>query len=106
MEDAVGHQQRLSRDPDFDPTFSQLIDLSQVSKIEMTADDVRQLAKDDTFSPHARRAILVASDKAFALAQMFATLRKAQGDTNIGVFRDLELALGWILGRGAPVSSR
>ncbi len=53
------HQRKLFDDPDFDPTFSQLIDFTHVTKLDATADDFRALAEKSKFKHNARRAILV-----------------------------------------------
>lgn len=101
MAEALDHHQKLRSDPDFDPAFSQLLDVSHVTKIELTTEDVRRLAQAAMFSSTSRRAILVSSDTAFGLARMFEILRESAGDTGIEVFRDLDEALDWVLARRA-----
>jgi hypothetical protein len=101
MADAITHRQKLAADPEFDPTFSQLLDLSHMSKIGINAEDIRVLAQDNIFSPGSRRAILVSSDAAFGFARMFELLREAAGETGIEVFRNLDAALDWVLARSA-----
>lgn len=101
MAEVRGHQQKLAIDPDFDPTFSQLMDVSHITKIELTTEDIRRLAQETLFSPTSRRAILVNSDAAFGFARMFQMLRESAGETGIEVFRDLNEALEWVLARRA-----
>ncbi len=101
MADALSHQQKLYSDPDFDPTFSQLVDFSHVTKIELNTEDVSVLARDHTFSSGSRRAILVTSDLAFTLANMFEAQYRNAGETGIRVFRELDQALDWVLARSA-----
>ncbi len=99
--DALAHQEKLLRDPDFDPTFSQLLDFSHVTKIEVNSEHIRRIAQNSVFSPVSRRAILVNNDTAFGLARMFAILRESAGDNGIEVFRNLDDALEWVLARRA-----
>jgi hypothetical protein len=99
--DIFTHQEKLSADPDFDPSFSQLIDVSHITKIEVTTEDIRKLAQGTLFSPTSRRAILVSSDAAYGLARMFEMLRESAGETGIEVFRNLDEALEWILTNSA-----
>ncbi len=99
--DIFTHQQKLAADPNFDPAFSQLIDVSHITKIEVTTEDIRKLARGNLFSPTSRRAILVGSDATFGLARMFAMLRESEGETGIEVFRSLDGALEWVLARRA-----
>lgn len=95
--DLVEHQSRLAQDKDFKPQFAQLMDFLQVTKIALTADDVRELAKKSVFSPHAPRAALVKDDVAFGLARLFQTHRELDGESGIRVFRKLDDALAWLL---------
>lgn len=97
MAEALGHQTKLLQDPDFDPSFSQLMDLTQVATFEVSISDVRKLAQPKVFSPDSRRAILVDNDYAFGAARVFETLRDIAGEKGIRVFRNLEEALDWVL---------
>lgn len=99
MADGLGHQDKLLKDPDFDPSFSQLIDYIHVTKIKLGPDDLRTLAQRSIFSPDSRRAMLVKSDTAFGLARKFEAIRESFGEKGIRVFRDLEDALDWILAK-------
>jgi hypothetical protein len=49
IDEALAHQEKLLKDLDFDPDFSQLWDLTQVTKWEITAADVRRLAQRNLF---------------------------------------------------------
>jgi hypothetical protein len=101
MADSLGHQEKLRDDPEFDPSYAQLLDFSHVSKVELNSEDIRRIAKESIFSPTSRRAILVTNDTAYGLARMFEILRETAGDTGIEVFRSLDEALDWVLARGA-----
>jgi len=103
-EDGLGHQDRLSHDPDFDPSFSQLWDFTHVTKVELTPEDVRLAAKKNVFSPHSRRAIVVKDDLQFGLARMFQIHREFAGEKGIRVFRNMEEALDWIFASGASAT--
>ena len=99
IEDALGHQKKLLKDPDFDPSFSQLFDVTRVTDMRLTAEDVRTLAQRTVFSPDSRRAILVSNDLQFGLSRMFGIFRETKGEKRIRVFRDLEEALEWVLAK-------
>ena len=101
LADALAHQQRLANDPDFDSSFSQLVDLTHVTSVELTAFDIRKLAQANLFSRGSRRAILATSDVAFGLARMFGALRESAGEDGIHVFRDLNEALDWLFAKRA-----
>jgi hypothetical protein len=99
LADVLDHQKRLVKDPDFDSTFSQLVDLSHITSVDLTAADIRILAQANMFSSPSRRAILITSDVGFGLARIFEVLRESAGETGIQVFRDLDEALDWVLGK-------
>jgi hypothetical protein len=99
LADALTHQESLLRDPDFDPSFSQLIDFTHVTNVEFEAEGVRRLAQKAIFSPDSRRAILVASDLVFGFSRMFEIYREAAGEKGIHVFRNLDDALEWVLAK-------
>ena len=96
-EDVLGHMQRLSNDPEFDPDFSQLVDFREITAVEFGPEDVRQFAERNIYSPSARRAIVVKDDLQFGLARMFEIHRELHGETGIRVFRGLDEALDWIM---------
>jgi hypothetical protein len=99
IDDALAHQEKLLKDPDFDPSFSQLWDLTQITKWEITAADTRRLAQRTIFSSDSRRACVAISDVAFGYARMFEMLRENAGETGIEIFRDLDGALDWVLAK-------
>jgi hypothetical protein len=97
LADAQEHQKQLQNDPDFDPSFSQLADFTQITKVDLAADEVRLLAQRSIFSPQSRRAFVVKGDLAFGLARLFEILRETKGEQGVGVFRNLDDALEWVL---------
>lgn len=101
LADAVSHMDKLSNDPDFDPNFSQIVDFTQVTRIELSADEIRRLAQRTIFSASARRAFIAPDEVSFGIGRMFETLRSLEGEKGIGVFRTLEEALDWVFPRGA-----
>ena len=99
LADALGHQQRLLKDPDFDPSYSQIADFTHCTQFDLSGDDVRTMAERTVFSPSSRRAILVPNDLAYGLGRMFEMLRENEGEKGIRVFRALDEALDWVLAK-------
>jgi hypothetical protein len=95
--DILGHMDRITKDPDFDPDFSQVIDFTRVTAIEFGSAEVREFAERKVFSPKARRAILVKDNLQFGLARMFEIHREFNGETGIRVFRARDEAMDWVL---------
>jgi hypothetical protein len=45
LADALAHHDQLLNDLDFDPRYSQLVDFTHTTKVELSAEDVRKLAE-------------------------------------------------------------
>lgn len=97
--DAMAHMEKLSKDPDFDPSYSQIADFSQVTAFEISAQQIRELAQKSLFSPSSHRAFIAPNDLGYGLGRMFEMLRENQGEMGIRVFRSLEEALDWVLSK-------
>jgi hypothetical protein len=95
-QEIIDHQQKLAADPDFSRTYSTIADFTRVTKLEVTAADVRAFAAKNVFAPNARRAIVVADGEAFGLARMFEILRDANGEEGIRIFGNVEDAREWV----------
>ena len=99
LADSLSHQERLLKDADFDPSFSQLLDFTQVTDVELSSEEIHRLARTTVFSSNSRRAFLVDTDLKFGLARLFAIMRESFGEKGIRVFRNFDDALDWALGR-------
>src|SRR5208283_4961352 len=99
MAEALAQRENLRKHPDFDPSFSQLVDFTQVARIELKQEDMQSLAQASIFSSDSRRAFVTSSDVVFGMARMFEALRDSIGDNGIRVFRNLDEALDWVLGK-------
>jgi hypothetical protein len=96
LADALAHRQNLRKHPDFEPSFSQLVDLSNVTKIEFSRQDVERFAEDTIFSLDSRRAAVATCDVTYGLARMFEMLRESKGEGGLRIFRNLDEALDWV----------
>ncbi|MGB7439403.1 MAG: hypothetical protein WBR26_21310 [Candidatus Acidiferrum sp.] len=96
LADGLAHQERLLKDLDFNPNFSQLLDCTQITKVELKPEDVRRLAQRSIFSSDSHRAILVGSDLLFGLARMFMIFRETLGEKGIRIFYNRDEALYWV----------
>lgn len=93
----LAHMDLLSKDPEFDPDFSQITDFTHLSGMDIGPEDIRLLAQRNIFSPRSRRAFVVKNNLQYGLARMFQTYRELNGETGIRVFRTIDEALDWIL---------
>jgi hypothetical protein len=97
MDEIWAHQEKLIKDPEYDPTFAQLLDIAQVTKLELNGDDVRTIAGSKIFASSSRLAIVASSNLLYGLARMFQIFREMKGEQGIHVFRDRDEALAWVL---------
>ena len=94
------HQEKLEKDPDFDRNFAQLLDITQVTKLDLSSEDIRSVAGSNLFASNPRLAIVASSNFLYGLARMFQILREMNGKVGIRVFRDRDEALAWVLAEG------
>ena len=99
--DLLGHQNRLLKDPDFDPSFSQIWDFTRMTALKLEPHEVRNLAQRSIFSPESHRAVAAVNDLEYGFARMFGIMRENEGETGIRVFRSLDEAIDWVLSKSA-----
>ena len=93
----AAHQVGLKNHPDFDPSFDQLIDGTGVTKVAVTVEEIRTVARQRIFGPESRQAIATSSDFAYGMARMFELYREASGSGRpMRVFNRLEAAQEWL----------
>ncbi len=100
LADVVSHRDRLSKDPEFDPSYSQIADFTQVTRVSLTAGEIHEFAQVGIFSPHARRALIMPNTHLYGLGRMFEILREIEGEKGIRVVRTIEEALAWVSPEG------
>ncbi len=77
MEGIVEMARRLSADPEFDPGYAELLDLSGVSDVKLTYNQCSTIAElVDPFLPDCRRAIVAPSQAVYGVARMYQSLRE------------------------------
>ncbi len=102
-EDLKRHFTSLGADPAFDPTFSQLVDLRDVTDVELDAPAIRRHALERLFRSTARRALVVSTPHHYELARIYAVFAE-YASQNVHVFRDMHDAEEW-LGIQSPIMS-
>jgi hypothetical protein len=89
VDEIIQNAKRLCIDPDFDSTFSELVDLRDFSGTNATAAGLSYFSEEhDPFSLGSRRAIFAPSELAFGIARMYEILRDEAG--NLAVFHTIE----------------
>lgn len=88
------YAERLRTHPAFEPTFSEIVDLTEAEDLDLGSQDFLRLAdKVDPFSPEAKRAFVVRTAVQQHAARMHKILRSTR---KIEIFRSLEEAERWV----------
>jgi len=96
-EECKQHQDRLVNDPDFDPTYNQILDFTGASTIGLNDEILRFLAVRHVFHAPSRRAFLSNNDEFSALLERNKDVRKEfLGTDAIEVFAGWDQALLWL----------
>jgi len=86
----------LAADSAFDPAFGQLIDLTGVTQVLVSAGDVEQLARTSMFGNATRVAIVAPTPLTSALSRMYRMFSQPSGRT-VEIFQSAEEAERWLL---------
>jgi hypothetical protein len=100
--------------PQFGTVFSKAIGIynyadvrdHMVTRMELSGDEIRDLATRTIFSAHSKRATVVKSDHDFGIGRMFGTYREIHGEESIRVFRIMAEALAWLSLNAEPDPKR
>jgi hypothetical protein len=94
-QDILTHRQRLRDDPNFDPSYNQLVDLRDVIEIDISVAEMSGIAGRSIYSERSRRAIVAGKDANFGMARMYELYGEANPD-HLMVFRDMAEARRWL----------
>ena len=93
----AAHQVGVKNHPDFDPAFDQLIDGTGVTKVAVTVEEIRTVARQRLFGTESRQAFATSSQFAYGMARMFELYREASGSGRpVRVFNTLDAAQEWL----------
>ena len=99
LRDAVEECTRLQQDPAFDPGFSELVDFSAASDVQMRYTDFRSLLEIDPFACNSKRAFVIAShDAVYGTARMYQIMRG--NHPWVKLFATIEEAVLWLTSPG------
>jgi hypothetical protein len=95
--DIHDHQDHLLADPEFDPTFNQLIDTTRVIRVDLSEEEVRILSRRPIVAPTSRRAFVAAKPHIVGLGQMMAVYHdELWGLAHVQVFHSIETGWTWL----------
>lgn len=96
--EAKAHQDQLKKDPDFNPDFDQLIDVTAITTLDMSIEQAKILGSGSPFfSPTSRRAFVAASPFIFGMARVIQAYAELTGKPQQwNVFYHLSAAQKWL----------
>jgi hypothetical protein len=93
-DDARAHQEKLRKDPAFDPTFDQIIDMTRTTEIALTPGCLSDLITTQPFKIGVRRAMIVANPVQYGTSRMIGGMAGAR-TTHFRIFSTQAEALAW-----------
>ncbi|MEP6619725.1 MAG: hypothetical protein ABJE47_10425 [bacterium] len=106
-DDAVRERARkLRADPRFNDQMPELVDLSGVTGVSLTAEMMRVSARSLLHSSGVPCAIVAPDDRVFDFARAYQVLRERNNIMGLRVFRDTPAALDFLLDAGAIVEGQ
>ena len=94
-DDVLGHNSRLRADPQFDPTYRQLADMSGITEILVTKGTIEETSRGQLFTPGTQRAFVASNDTVFGLLRKYEMHAESLGQV-VRVFRDRQSAESWL----------
>jgi hypothetical protein len=92
--DAIAIRSRLRADPAFDPSLNDLVDLTDVTAIDLTAEDLQHFGG-TPLARGIRYAVVATTPLTYGIARVFQAYRESQG-APIEVFHDRASAERWV----------
>jgi hypothetical protein len=94
FDEVRAHRSQLLRDPDFSPTFNQLVDLTAITDTDISGVYVQWFASDSVFSPTSRRAAVATRPDIFGVLRQFEAYHGERA--RVHVFYEWDSALEWL----------
>ena len=94
LKEITSHQDRLLSDPDFDATFNQLIDATAITRLDLSAEEARQIALRVIFSSTSRRAFVASKPAIYGMGRLMEVYQERHAQVHI--FYDRDSALRWL----------
>ena len=90
------HQDQLLGDPDFDPTFNQLIDVTNAADLYLNVGEMKEVSRLRIVSGSSKRAYLAKSIHVAAVGRVMEIYHEAHHEVEVHVFEDRHEALQWL----------
>lgn len=99
-DDIVAVRQLVARDPAFDPTYDQIIDLTEATDLKFDYDTMLSVAASSLSQSFVRRALVARTAEQYSLACIFQVANEQSGQ-RIDIFATFDEAADWMGGRNS-----
>ena len=90
------HQDQLLADPAFDPSFSQLIDVTAATELDLTVAEMKEITRRRIVSSGSRRAFVASRIHILTIGRLMQTYHGAHHKVGVHIFFDRSEALTWL----------
>ena len=97
-DDVLAVRQRVASDPGFDPTYDQIIDLTDAADLRFDYNAMLSVAASSLSQSFVRRAIVARTPEQYSLACIFQVASEQSGQ-RIDIFATFDEAVEWIARR-------
>jgi hypothetical protein len=94
--DLFAHVSALQADPRFSPDMAELVDLSEITRADVTSSGIQSVARTPAHARTARRAFVAPTDVLFGLTRMYQSYWNDGAQDRLAIFRAREPALEWL----------
>ncbi|HYM77524.1 MAG TPA: hypothetical protein VE377_16250 [Candidatus Dormibacteraeota bacterium] len=95
--EANAHEDQLVSDPDFDPSFDQLIDLTDLAVFGLSVGEAKTIAGRNFFSARSRRALVTSNPSIFGMLRLMEAYHSIAGAREqVRSFYTRASALQWL----------
>ena len=96
LDEILAARVKCATDPDFDPDYNIIDDISGVTSSDINFDDVSRIAGNSVAHTGVKRALLAVSDFQRGMANMYQVLSESSGH-KFHIFNDYDDAYRWVL---------
>jgi hypothetical protein len=96
------HQDQLLADPAFDPSFSQLIDVTTTLTLALSPQETKEIAHRRIVGPNSKRAFVASSIHVFVMGRLMELYHEEHHEVDVHIFEHRDEALQWL---GVPEDS-
>jgi hypothetical protein len=97
FDEIMVHREQMTHDPDFDPAFNQLADVSAVADLEVSIDEAKELASRNLFSRKSKRAFVATKPVIFGMLRLMEVYHEISvAPEQVAIFHDRDEAMKWL----------